>query len=139
MQLYSTSAVAPGFNLVHTRNTGIAFSLFSDAPPFVKDLVLPALSAVAVAAILLLIWREQESSVWGNLALTAILAGAAGNLYDRLAYGYVVDFLDVYIGDWHWPAFNVADSCITVGAIVLLLGSFTRQPAETGAPEAESA
>jgi len=69
----------------------------------------------------------------------SILAGAAGNLYDRLAYGYVVDFLDVYVGGWHWPAFNVADSCITVGALALLLGSFSKQSDGAAEPEAESA
>jgi len=137
--LYSTNPVVPGFNIVHTRNTGIAFSLFADASPLVKDVALPALSLVAVAVILVLIWREQESSLAANLALTSILAGAAGNLYDRLAYGYVVDFLDVYVGGWHWPAFNVADSCITVGALALLLGSFTKQSDGAAEPEAESA
>jgi signal peptidase II len=58
-----------------------------------------------------------------RLALVLILAGAAGNLYDRFVYGYVVDFLDVYVSDYHWPAFNVADSCITIGVGLLLLDS----------------
>ncbi len=139
LPLYSANAVAPGFNIVHTRNTGIAFSLFADASPFVRNILLPVLSLLAVAVILFMLWREQEHSFFGNLALTLILAGAAGNLYDRLVYGFVVDFLDVYVGDWHWPAFNVADSCITVGAIVLLLGSFSKHAAPAAEPKAESA
>ena len=69
-------------------------------------------------------WRSQTS-------LTLILAGAAGNLYDRFLYGYVTDFLDFYIGSYHWPAFNVADSAITTGAALLLLESFGTSRAET--------
>jgi len=74
----------------------------------------------------------------GIVGCTLILAGAAGNLYDRFAYGYVVDFLDFYIGAYHWPAFNVADSCITVGAGLLLLDSVTGS-AGAQRREAESA
>ena len=123
LELYQSHAVIPGFfDLVHARNTGIAFSLFADAGPLVREWFLPTLTAAAIIFVLILFWR-YEGGLRGRLALTLILAGAAGNLYDRLMYGYVTDFLDVYVGSYHWPAFNVADSCITVGAVLLLLDS----------------
>jgi signal peptidase II len=64
------------------------------------------------------------------VAWALVLGGALGNLIDRILYGYVIDFLDVYVGDWHWPAFNVADSAITLGVVLLLLDSFKTQPVE---------
>lgn len=127
LPLYSSKSLIPNFfNLVHTRNTGMAFSLLDDAGPLVKDWLLPGLSAVAVVFILGFIWKTDLSDkrlLWG---LTLVLAGAAGNFYDRAVYGFVVDFLDIYVAGWHWPAFNVADSCITVGAGVLLLDAARR-------------
>jgi signal peptidase II len=124
MPLYDSKPVIGGFfDLVHTRNTGIAFSLFADAGPFVKDVLIPLFSMVAVGMVLYLLWKSAPLSRRMRWALVLILAGAAGNLYDRFVYGYVVDFLDVYVGSYHWPAFNVADSCITIGAGLLLLDS----------------
>jgi signal peptidase II len=93
------------------------------------------LSTVALVAILVLFWRDADAGRWTRLALAGILAGAAGNLYDRLAYGYVVDFLDFYVGSLHWPAFNVADSAITVGAGLLLLDAL-RKPEKDAAARA---
>lgn len=123
LELYQSEPVIAGFfNLVHARNTGIAFSLFADAGPLVREWFLPLLTLAAIVFVLALFWR-YEGGLRGRTALALILAGAAGNLYDRLVYGYVTDFLDVYVGSYHWPAFNVADSCITVGAVVLLLDS----------------
>ena len=140
MPLHSSKSIIPGFfDLVHARNTGIAFSLFADAGPLLKDFILPALSAIAATAVLALFWRSGGEAVRMSLALALILAGAAGNLYDRAAYGYVVDFLDFYVGRWHWPAFNVADSCITVGAILLLIESIAGEGAAQKQREAESA
>ena len=128
MPLYDSKVVIGDFfNLVHTRNTGIAFSMLADAEPFVKEYVIPAFSTAALAFIVYIFWRAGRTSVRTMLALSLILAGAAGNLYDRFVYGYVVDFLDFYAGSHHWPAFNVADSCITVGAGLLLFDSFFGQ------------
>lgn len=136
MRLYETRVIVPDlFNLVHTRNTGIAFSLFSDSSPFVKGVILPVVSTVAVMGIAYLFWRSGALERQTRLGLTLILAGAAGNLYDRFAYGYVTDFLDVYLGSHHWPAFNVADSSITIGAGLLLLDSFRRAPDPEAGPE----
>ena len=118
----SRNVIAGFFDLVHARNPGIAFSLFADSGPLLREWLLPLVTAAAIIFVFVLFWR-YEGGPRGRLALTLILAGAAGNLYDRLMYGYVTDFLDVYVGGWHWPAFNVADSCITVGALLLLLDS----------------
>ena len=135
LPLYDSKTIIPGFfNLVHARNTGIAFSLLADAGPLVREWLLPAASLAAVAFMIVLLWRGGWTSRSTPIAITLILAGAAGNLYDRFAYGYVVDFLDFYIGGWHWPAFNVADSCITVGAALLLL-SAAREPAAPPEPQ----
>lgn len=132
MALHDAKVVVDGFfNLVHTRNTGIAFSLFADSDPVVKTYLIPLFSAAAVALVGYLFWSAGPLN-WRSLtSLTLILAGAAGNLHDRLLYGYVTDFLDFYIGSYHWPAFNVADSAITTGAALLLLESFGASRAET--------
>jgi signal peptidase II len=122
LPLYSSREVVPGFfSLVHTRNTGIAFSLFADSGPLVRGLLVPLLSAAAVALVIYLFWSSRSSAGLAHAGLSLILAGAVGNLYDRAAYGYVVDFLDFYVAGYHWPAFNVADSCITIGAGLVLL------------------
>ena len=138
MPLYDSKPVIDSFfNLVHTRNTGIAFSLFADAQPFVKEYVIPLFSISALVFIVYIFSKTESAGLRTTLGLTMILAGAAGNLYDRFAYGYVVDFLDFYVGAYHWPAFNVADSCITVGAGLLLLESF--RPRQRTDQEPESA
>ncbi len=139
MDLYSSKEIIPGFfDLVHTRNTGIAFSLFADAGPAVKDWILPIVSVLAVGLIVTMLWKSEPGVGRSSVALTLILAGAAGNLYDRVMYGFVVDFLDVYVGSWHWPAFNVADSCITAGAALLLLDAWAKSPADEETAEAAS-
>ena len=125
----SETVVGGFFNLVHVRNTGIAFSLFADSAPWFRDLLLPGISMVAIGVIVALLYRQGDLSRMSRFALVLVLAGAVGNLYDRLVYGYVTDFLDLYVGSYHWPAFNVADSAITVGAVMLLADAiFARNP-----------
>ncbi len=133
LPLYSSKTIIEGFfDLVHTRNTGIAFSLFADAGPIVKTFILPAVSIAAIGLIVYMFAQSPSAGPVSTLALTLVLAGAVGNLYDRFAYGYVVDFLDVYVGTHHWPAFNVADSAISVGVVLLLVTSFREQPPDSG-------
>ena len=125
----SETVIGGFFNLVHVRNTGIAFSLFSDSAPWFRDWLLPGISMVAIGVIVALLYRQGNLSRTSRIALVLVLAGAVGNLYDRLVYGYVTDFLDLYVGSYHWPAFNVADSAITVGAVMLLADAiFARNP-----------
>jgi signal peptidase II len=107
--------------LVHTKNPGIAFSLFSDSSsPWLKPLLL--ISSVAVMA--LLVWLLATGRAGGRLAtagISLILGGAAGNALDRLLYGGVTDFVEVRLWTYRWPAFNVADSVITIGAVLVLI------------------
>jgi signal peptidase II len=110
------------FNLVLAHNTGAAFSFLNDAGGIQRWLF----SIIAISASAWIIWllRKHSAQVLFALALSMILGGALGNLIDRLAYGYVVDFLDFHWGIYHFPAFNLADSAITCGAFLLILDSF---------------
>lgn len=120
----------PGvFRLSHVFNLGAAFSLFAESlSPAVVRGCLIAFSLAAVVVVLGMIWRMGRTFSLTGLALGLILGGAVGNLYDRIVYRYVVDFLEVKIWNYHWPDFNVADSCIVVGACLLLLEIFRTQP-----------
>ena len=120
------------FNLVLVFNKGAAFSLLADAPGWQTPLLVAfALGAAAVVAVLLV--RSPGRRLFcAGLAL--ILGGALGNVIDRLRFGHVVDFLDLHAAGWHWPAFNVADSAITVGAVLLILDGFRHHERRAGAP-----
>ena len=120
--------LTPFFNLVRAHNTGAAFSLFADQPGWQRGFFI-VVAGVASVVILHLLRRTRGRALF-CLALALILGGAVGNVIDRLAYGYVVDFLDFYLGGWHWPAFNVADSAITVGAGLLIWDGLRRKPDE---------
>ncbi|WP_127475923.1 signal peptidase II [Sulfurivermis fontis] len=120
LALHEPVAVLPLFNLTLMHNTGAAFSFLSQAGGWQRWFFVAI--AVAVSAALIAWLRQlQRHQVWLAAALALVLGGALGNVWDRIRLGYVVDFIDLYYGDWHWPAFNVADSAITVGAIMLLL------------------
>ena len=114
--------VIPGFfDLVHVRNTGGAFSLLAGAPSPWRNLLFVALSLLAVGVILHVYRKAGDALLRAGLAL--VLGGALGNLLDRLRLGEVVDFLALHYGAFHWPAFNVADSAITVGCALLLVSA----------------
>lgn len=120
-------SLAPFFNLVLVFNKGAAFSFLAAAQGW-QTLLFVAIAVVASIFISFLILRNKNKNIFCT-GLALILGGALGNLYDRLAYGHVVDFLDFHAAGWHWPAFNVADSAITVGAAILILESFlNREP-----------
>ena len=106
------------FNLVLGRNTGVSFGLFGDAPPWVL-----VAFALAIAAVMV-VWMARAESRLTAIGLGLIIGGAMGNVLDRLRLGGVTDFLDFYIGQWHWPAFNMADVGIVCGVGLLLLDSF---------------
>jgi signal peptidase II len=115
-------SIIPGlFRLTHLENTGAAFSLFADSTSPFRATLLIAFSVAALAVVGSLLWRERKEFNANTLALSLILGGAVGNLWDRLADGKVTDFLDFYIGVHHWPPFNVADSAIVVGAVLLMM------------------
>ncbi len=114
------------FNLTHTRNTGAAFSLFSDASGPWKTFLLVGVSLALLVGVVWWLWVSRKQPLrWGlGIGLSLLLGGAAGNLVDRIRFGYVVDFLDLHIRHHHWPTFNVADSAITVGAVFLIIDAF---------------
>jgi signal peptidase II len=123
MQLYQSIPVIPYFNLTYVHNTGAAFSFLSQAGGWQRWFFAGLAFTVSVV---ITIWlaRLRKDETLLAVALALILGGAVGNLIDRLLYGYVIDFLDVYYQDWHWPAFNIADSAITLGVILMLMESF---------------
>jgi signal peptidase II len=120
-QLHETLSLVPGwFRLTYVRNPGAAFGLFSGQAEAFRVPFFLAVTAVALVAILVTAWRSDPGRTWFLAALGLVCGGAVGNLIDRLRWGEVVDFLDVYWRSHHWPAFNVADSAITVGVILLV-------------------
>jgi len=133
LRVYESIPVLNGFfNLVHIRNRGMAFGIMNR-----QDVDLPfyfLLAATIGAIILLVFWffRLKQGPSRMILGLSLILGGAIGNLIDRLRFGEVIDFLDFYVGPYHWPAFNVADSAITVGTFLVAISLLfqRRQPVE---------
>ena len=128
--------VIPGFfRLVRAENTGMAFGLFSDSSSPFAFWLLTLVSAAVLGVIAFLLWKDRTYSRFGGVGLAIILGGAAGNVVDRLVRGKVIDFLDFYLGRHHWPAFNLADSAIVIGAALLLLDltkTGTSNPFSTG-------
>jgi len=119
------------FRISHVKNTGAAFSLFAEwSNPDRLRWGLEAFSLIAIVVVLGLLFTAGRRFTLTTLAFALILGGAAGNLYDRMRLGYVTDFLEVHIGRYHWPDFNIADSCITIAACLLVLEIFKPQ-AET--------
>jgi signal peptidase II len=123
MTLYQSIQIMPYFNLTYVHNTGAAFSFLSEAGGWQRWFFA---GLALVISIVIAVWltRLKQHETFLAVALSLVLGGAIGNLIDRLAYGYVIDFLDVYYQTWHWPAFNIADSAITLGVILMLVESF---------------
>lgn len=120
--------IFPGLKMTLLYNTGAAFSLFADAAGWQRWFFAGVALVISIAITL---WLHQigPREWWLPLALTLILGGAIGNVWDRLTLGYVVDFIEVYYDRWSWPAFNVADSAISIGAVMLLLSGWIKRPA----------
>lgn len=127
-ELYESINLMPNLNFTYIHNYGAAFSFLSDSGGWQRWFFTGI--ALAVSVVLVIWLRRNPANLWRqNLAFALILAGAVGNVIDRIVFGYVIDFVDVYAGNWHWPAFNVADMAITVGAILMLLEAFfEREP-----------
>jgi signal peptidase II len=124
--------IIPGvFRLSHVLNTGAAFSLLQNLPPNAVRLGLIAFSVLAAITVFALLWLTGRKLTLTSVALALILGGALGNLYDRIRFHHVVDFLAVKIYHYNWPDFNVADSCIVIGAGLLLLEIFRPTPHES--------
>src|SRR6201987_4594035 len=132
ISLHDGIQIIPGFfRLTHVENRGAAFGLFADSPAQWKIAMLVLFSIVALVIVLALLWRNSHAMTTTGIGLALILGGAAGNLWDRLVSGRVVDFLLFYVGQYQWPAFNIADSAIVVGAGLLVFEIlFTKAPAQ---------
>lgn len=112
----------PGFfNLVHVHNKGAIFGFFSRSGNSLVYLFLTLASLAALGLVIYYFIKTPPSERMLKLSLSLILAGALGNLIDRIYRGYVIDFLDFYVQNWHWPSFNMADSSITIGALLMVL------------------
>jgi len=128
--LYESVPVVKGFfNITRIHNKGAIFGTFSQTDNTLVFGLLTAASLAALAFVVYYFFKTPDSDKLMKVSLTLIMAGALGNQFDRLVRGHVIDFLDFYVGRAHWPFFNVADSCITIGACLMLVTLFRRKPA----------
>jgi signal peptidase II len=129
--LHDGIQIIPGFfRLTHLENRGAAFGLFAESPSEWKVAILVLFSAIALVVVSVLLWKNSHAMSTTGVGLALILGGAIGNLWDRLSAGHVTDFLLFYIRDYQWPAFNVADSAIVIGAGLLVFEIlFSKTPA----------
>jgi signal peptidase II len=135
IDLHEAIPVIPSFfQLVHVRNTGAAFGLGANASSKIVPLLLNAGAIAVFCVVVVYAFRTAVTDRLLQTGLHLILGGAIGNLLDRFRFGYVVDFLDVYVGSHHWPAFNVADSAICIG-IALLFLDMRKKPEPRAAAE----
>jgi len=126
LSLYETVAVMPFFNLTMAHNTGAAFSFLAGAGGWQRWFFIGLTTAISLG---LFIWLNKLAKTrLEAMSVSLILGGAIGNVIDRIYFGYVIDFLDVYVGSYHWPAFNIADSAIVVGAALLIIDSLRTEP-----------
>jgi len=126
--LYQSTSVIQNFlNIVHTRNKGIAFGLFSAHGSGIQSALLIITSLLAIAFIFYLLSSLSEKQTYVIFTLSLILGGAIGNLIDRTRWGEVVDFIDLHWYHYHWPAFNFADSAISIGLVLLLIAIVTKK------------
>ncbi|MFC4701865.1 signal peptidase II [Glaciecola siphonariae] len=126
MDLYQSIQLTPFFNLTYVHNYGAAFSILYDAGGW-QRYFLSALALIVSAVIVWWLRKSPKEQVLLPVAFSFILGGAIGNVLDRILHGYVIDFLDFYYGSYHWPAFNVADSAIFIGAALLIIDMFVNK------------
>ena len=117
--LYQSIQILPFFSLSYVRNYGAAFGFFLG-----QRWILALIATVISVVICRMLYKSPKNDYANNIGFTLVLGGALGNLFDRLYHGFVVDFLDFHLGNWHYPAFNVADSAICIGVALLLFTSF---------------
>ena len=140
MRLHESIPIIPNlFSFTYIRNPGAAFGLLAGSSNAFRMVFFGLTSIFALVLLGTILYRMPERDWMGRLSVSAILGGAVGNLIDRLRFGEVIDFLDVYIDNYHWPAFNVADSAITVGVIFLIIHFMFEKPdVPPASPEAPS-
>ena len=136
MSAFDSVTVIPGlFDIVHSQNRGAAFGLFADSTSEWRTFLLIGFSSVALIVLAGMLWKSGRMDRRTTIALSLILGGAMGNVFDRIRWGTVTDFLLFYIGTHQWPAFNAADSCIVIGCGLLALDLLKprREPVSTDA------
>lgn len=122
---YSVKVIEDFFNLTHIRNSGVAFGLFASEQSEYKALMFVTISAIAIMAILVIFHQTPKEKKMVQTGLILIFSGAIGNLIDRSLHGEVIDFVDFFIKGYHFPAFNIADSCITIGVALMVIDLFS--------------
>jgi signal peptidase II len=135
LSLHDSIPVIPGFfRIIHTENPGAAFGIFADSPSEWKVGLLIGFSVIALVIVSAMLWKSSHTLTSTGVGLSLILGGAIGNLWDRLVSRHVVDFLLFYVGHYQWPAFNIADSAIVVGAGLLVFEIvFAKSPSQQSA------
>ena len=129
LETISRIEVTGFFNIVEVWNRGVSFGLFASSSPWTPVL----LSALAIGiSIVLLVWLRKAETLLLSIALGIVIGGAVGNVIDRILWGHVFDFLDFHIAGYHWPAFNVADSAITIGVALILIDGFIAKTPDDG-------
>ena len=134
LQYHIPVMVMPGFNWMLTYNTGAAFSFLSDAGGW-QRWFFSALALIVSAVLIVWLRRLTRAQIWLAVGLAMIVGGALGNVVDRLLYGHVIDFIQWYYDRWYWPAFNLADSAISVGAALVIIDALFLQERERPAHE----
>ena len=134
VSVFDTHTIIPGFfDIVHARNRGAAFSMFADSTSVWRPFFLIGLSLAALVLVAGILRNAARLDRPTAIGLALILGGALGNVFDRIVSGAVTDFLDFYIGEMHWPAFNVADSAIVIGSGLLLIALLRPKQQTAGA------
>lgn len=130
MQLFESIPVVPGFfSITYVRNPGAAFGMFSEAHGLLRLSFLVGVSLLAVGLLAVFFLRSPHAERVSRVAAVLVMGGAIGNLIDRLRFGEVIDFLDLFVGRLHWPAFNLADSAITVGIGLFVISAWREREA----------
>ncbi|SFN18599.1 signal peptidase II [Izhakiella capsodis] len=129
MMLHETLPVMPFFNLFYAHNYGAAFSFLADKGGW-QRWVFAAIAIAIVISLLVIMYRSAATKWLNNVAYALIIGGALGNLFDRAYHGFVVDFIDFYVGEWHFATFNIADCAICIGASLIVLEGFITPPAK---------
>lgn len=138
LELHESRTIVEGLaRLTYVRNRGAAFGILSDADLPYQSLLFSVVSILALGAIAVYAWKLPIASRLPQTALALIMGGAVGNLLDRMRLGYVIDYVDVYWGRHHWPAFNVADSAISIGVALLVLDILRSPHTETETAKAD--
>lgn len=126
--LFSELTIIPHFfNLTHVHNRGAIFGFFSQSGSQLVYYLLMLASFVALCLVIYYFFKTSAKETFSEISLSLILAGALGNLIDRIFRGYVIDFLDFKVREWHWPSFNIADSCVSIGALFLIFILFFKR------------